>query len=184
MKSYVILQNGATAAISRVNPQPEDGLHDHDKYQMSIDSDMKGFWGVVADTGEMKRFNVPYAVGQRVAVKESWDLHVVKDKNGVFRKQYTYRSDFPDEHPKILKWRSPVTMPLSAVRTWAVVESVACVRVKEILSNAEYLYRLTNGKDGIECGQKLYKLVTRKYGYDAWDNNDYVFLTTFKIETK
>lgn len=83
-----------------------------------------------------------------------------------------------DDNPPV--WNSPATMPKSAARTRFKVVGVEVVRVQSILSNSELLYPLTGGADGIECGQILYKLITAKFGQQAWDNNHFIWY--FKIE--
>lgn len=36
-----------------IKPQPDDtGLHNHSQFPLSVDSQMKGYWGTVSETGE------------------------------------------------------------------------------------------------------------------------------------
>jgi len=198
MKSYVILNNGATAAMSRVNPQPTPSKNTDNRWDFSflhkkggtagrnhtIESLNDDFFGILN--------NAPYTVGQRVAVKESWATKLISDN-------VVYRSDYPSDTR--YRWRSPVTMPLEAVRTWAVVESRACVRVQDVTqeqakklvgegncaphrpSSTDCPKHADNSlkRDCYYCEYKMDFI--RKHGI-AWNNNEYIFLTQFKIETK
>ena len=63
-----------------IKPQPDDdGLHDHDRFPMSLESDLSGWWGTVEETGESKEFRCPYGYGgapflknDLLWVRETW----------------------------------------------------------------------------------------------------------------
>lgn len=68
-----ILDGNKTMTRRIVKPQPDDsGLHNHTAFPMSLDSDMKGWWGTTADTGESKEFPCRYGnVGDILWVREN-----------------------------------------------------------------------------------------------------------------
>lgn len=75
--------------------QPDDsGLHNHTLFPLSIDSDMKGFWGTVSETGEHKEFKPRYNVGEILYLKEpyyEWDDWDAEDG------QFSYKFDNPNK---------------------------------------------------------------------------------------
>lgn len=73
-----------------------------------------------------------------------------------------------------LPWRSPVTMPRSAIRTHLLVKDVLCVRVRDMTS--EQAQAIWPDMGNIERMQELH----RKFGSDAWVDNVFIFITTIE----
>lgn len=183
MKSHVILKD-ATAVISRVKPQPIIPKNTiRTEIEMSEERCRFIFFGENQCISPLPT-KLPYRIGQKVAVKEAYLIEDVGLGEVV-----VYKSDVPDTYPTGSdKWLSPVTMPIRYVRKWAVVESVECVRVQGL---TEEQYKATGAKqmhiDDLGCTWKTYKrgfesAFIAKYGQTAWEQNEYIFITCFKIE--
>ncbi|MDR3266242.1 MAG: hypothetical protein LBT24_01550 [Tannerella sp.] len=72
-----------------VNPQPdENGLWNDDKFPRSIDSNLTGFNGTVADTGESMEFKSRYKAGDTVFLKEPYRL--INDRAGIIEVELGY----------------------------------------------------------------------------------------------
>lgn len=171
MKNHVILKDGATAVISRVKPQPiiENGVMKFVRPdKIEVTGSLHSMVTYILDFA-------PYRIGQKVAVKEAWAEKLVLSGGGKYNTSYAYRSDYSKDTR--YGWRSPVTQPLEAVRKWAIVESVECVRVRG----------LTWEQVKSMCYASPYTFelhIISKHGKTAWEQNEYIFLTSFKIEGK
>jgi len=173
-KSYVILTPGASAVVSLVKPQPV-------RTGLLRNVQMMSYNGKQVYASELTKF-APYAIGQRVAAKEKWGevYEIVEGKR--IHVAYIYDSDKGNEQYSEYHfddYRSPVTMPLSAVRRWLVVESVECLRVKDVTNFVELG---VSGNDREEMFTNFPATIIKKHGPAAWDDNAYIFLTTFKDE--
>jgi hypothetical protein len=132
------------------------------------------------------RFKTPYRLGQEVYVKETLYQH------GEFGVTYGDNNTDWVEDEKLDNSRLPykgefghctipsIHMPECIARTRFKVVGVEAVRAQSILANSELLYPITCGAAGIECWRRLYKLVTAKFGQQAWDENHFIWY--FKIE--
>ena len=109
--------------------------------------------GIWSDVSSKRLFekHTPYAVGDTVAVKESWFPKPKSDGGGAVYKA-TDAHNFMEGMP----WKSPVTMPLWASRLSCVVTGVRCERVQEI-----------SQEDMLRCG------VTELYGLSEMVINTY-----------
>lgn len=130
---------------------------------------------------------IPYAPGQTIAVRERYGNYALDNPN-CSAAYWMYAADYPIgaktyEYPDgdddsvtcdFPIWRSPVTMPREAVRTWLLVKDVMCVRVQNMSS--EQAQAIWPGMTNIERMQELH----RKFGSDAWENNVFIFITTIE----
>lgn len=195
MKKSVILnteqvkrlqETGTVAVVELVKPQ-SDGIRESPFVKSGIET-IHGY--------EIK---APYPQGQQVYVREKWvkgcDWDGLGDmppyKFGYQGSEWVSSGDWYDGNREdgialAIPWKSAATMPKSAARLFPIVASEKVVRVKE-LSN----YQLV-----LVCGHKYGHMVNysmdftnacnewliAKFGQSAWDNNAFIFITTFKIE--
>jgi hypothetical protein len=144
----------------------------------------------------------PYGeVGDILWVREGFKYDVVQDKNGVFRDVYSYKANFPEEHPKILRWKPSIHMPKVAARIWLEVVNVRVERLQDI-SEVEAIKEgivqkywkdsrgyffiaddrsLTElGEDGeyVTAFEKLWHEIN---GKESWEANPWVWVVEFKV---
>jgi hypothetical protein len=187
-----ILDNRKTNHRIAIKPQPDDdGLWNHDKYPMSLDSDMKGWWGTVDETGESRQFKCPFGkVGDVLYVRETWRKYFHVDENGYTNYDneiIEYAADNPeilylmdgdgfqmynkDGTEKFVPWRSRTCMPKSAARIWLEITDLKVERVRDITAEGAIA-------EGIEkIDDKYYK------NYHTFHQNEYQHLYT-DIETR
>lgn len=147
-----------------IKPQPdESGLHDHDKFPMSLDSTLAGWWGTT-DEGEHRQFKCPYGKpGDILWVRETWQPFIrgiEGDGYELLIKFYADGAEYPWEHDKDyaeLGWhnRPSIHMPKSAARIWLEVVGVKVERLQDISdedAKAEGVRFTDFGKD--EYGQQ------------------------------
>jgi len=143
----------------------------------------------------------PYQPGQQVYVREAWlDFLEGGGEVGSYI-EYSYKSDNNEG-----LFFSPATMPKEAARLFPVVASVECVRCNsvhedDILNIVETMIVPSGGDDYYDYyrnylgSQKvedwpwfntpppsLKSFIISKFGQSAWDNNAFIFITTFKID--
>jgi len=120
-----------------MSEQPDaDGLHDHTRFPMSVDSDMQGFWGTSAETGTHKEFKPKYRVGERIYLKEPY--YYLGDKDGV--PQYLYRFQVGGIIGQSLQflpedfkhWSNKLFMPAKAARFFIEITGVRPERLQDI----------------------------------------------------
>jgi hypothetical protein len=142
----------------------------------------KHFWCNVVDfscTNQPETLNAPYALGQEVYVRETWNngySTITGESEGYF-----YKIN-PVHRYKNSVWHSPITMPKSAARTRFKIVGCEAVRVyyvsfdsiRSILGYDENYKNTTN-----LTGYFRHHIITR-FGQSAWDNNDYIWY--YKIE--
>jgi hypothetical protein len=117
-----------------VIPQPDDsGLHDHDKYPMSIspEYDITGFWGNVEESGETKEFKPKYKPGEKLYLKEPY--YICPDKilhkyNGAVIGLYEANGIPAKEQ----KWQNKMFMPAKYARYFIEITGVRAERLQEI----------------------------------------------------
>src|SRR6185437_700495 len=69
-----ILEGRKTQTRRIIKPQPDDeGLHDHTRFPMSLQSNQEGWWGETEATGEMREVKCPYGqIGDVLWVREGF----------------------------------------------------------------------------------------------------------------
>jgi hypothetical protein len=126
-----------------VKPQPSDnGLHDHDKYPMSIspEYDMTGFWGEVEETGEMKEFKPRYKVGETLYLKEPYDRSYIPEIGDKYDNPlmagidpkcwetiYRYEGIYAGA-----EWRNAIFMPAKYARYFIEITGIHCEQLQDI----------------------------------------------------
>jgi hypothetical protein len=116
-----------------MTPQPsDDGLHDHDKYPMSIspEYDMTGFWGEVEETGEMRKFKPRYRRGEVLYLKEPYVVAGGKHSDGIVAYKYNRNIVFPNEQNP--KWENKLFMPEKHARYFIEITDVRAERLQDI----------------------------------------------------
>lgn len=113
---------------------------------------------------DAKEFTLPYEVGERVYLREPWMNWI---------DHYVYK-DSPEAN-NVPKWMRAAHMPEAAARKFAVCTGVEAVRCQSV--NYEQLVSLNIATIGI-----LKMSIIRNHGQHAWDDNVYIFISTFKPE--
>lgn len=178
--NHVILKDGATAVITRIKERISYEANDPNRTDLDAFGVLDKYGNYIVDADEcpvtLSSF-APYRIGDKVAVKEAYLIEDVGLGEVV-----VYKSDVPDTYPTGSdKWLSPVTMPIRYARKWAIVESVECKRIQDLTNSDCFaigtvqLEYLDGNKDS---WRESYKITNSK----AWEQNEYIFLTCFKIE--
>lgn len=182
-----------TAIVTLVKPQPIPANADKTAYNFDMGNSKHFHIAQNVSIEDMNtRFSgildfAPYHTGQTIAVRERYGNYALDNPN-CSAAYWMYAADYPIgaktyEYPDgdddsvtcdFPMWRSPVTMPREAVRTWLLVKDVMCVRVQDMTS--EQAQAIWPGMTNIERMQKLH----RKFGSDAWENNVFIFITTIE----
>ena len=146
----------------------------------------------------MSPVKIPYAVGDRLWVRETWAMACELDGNDqpASEMRTCYRADGepfdrwldPDtgEWRDGIKWRSPIHMPRWASRITLTVTAVKVERVQDISRDdviaegcAEYEgYPVSGMVAGYH--QPFAQLWNTIHGPDAWDRNDWVQAISFE----
>jgi hypothetical protein len=132
-----ILEGRKTVTRRIVKPQPDDsGLWNHSQYPMSVDSDMSGWWGTVADIGEQKKFTAKCEVGDILWVRETWTTLGYNNGNKGETDAYVYKASengiVQESNSKGWRWRPSIFMPREACRLFLKVKSVKVERLHTI----------------------------------------------------
>lgn len=137
-----ILAGRKTRFSVPIKPQPDDnGLWNHTKFPMSLESTLEGWWGTVEETGEDREFS-GFWPGMLVYCREKWfpaaiNADYVLIGYGDPDNVQTLEIQVEDEGPY---WRSlererllsPATMPKEAARIILRVVGVKVERVQDI----------------------------------------------------
>lgn len=136
-------------------------------------------------------------VGDVLWLRESFRYDVIQDRNGVFNDVYCYKTDFPDEHPKILSWKPSIHMPKTACRIFLQIKSIRVERLQDI-SEKDAIAEGVQFRKVIDQGlgykvygvtfdqqtsspafsfQTLWKYIN---GFDSWDANPFVWVIEFQ----
>lgn len=189
-----ILEGRKTQTRRVVKPQPDpDGLHNHTKFPMSIDSryDLEGWCGTVDNTGETKQFRCPYG--------EEWDLLWVREAwayqtywNGLRVESLPiYKASYGPE-PTAWNWKPSIHMHKSVARIWLQIEEIKVERVQAINEensisegitfdkDSGYFYAGSHamGQSAYACFRNLWKSIN---GPDSWDANPWIWVIKFKV---
>lgn len=164
-----------TAIVTMVKPQPDENGVTFMPHAPCLDweqiykEEWKPFlWDT--EEGESIAQHAPYAKGTRIIVREAWQTWALG---------WIHRSTYGDNLPNGIKWRSPVTMPCEAARTWLTVGDTVCVMVHKVLQD---LPEWLEGNNAIEKGQAWYRFITAKFGQQFWNDNGWVFITNVKLK--
>ncbi|MCC8153091.1 MAG: hypothetical protein LIP01_02065 [Tannerellaceae bacterium] len=101
-------------------------FHNHTFFPLSIDSNLKGFWGTEEETGEDKEFKPRYNVGEKVYLKEPYIKLTNPDGSDYFG--YKYGSDDVIKY----KWQNKLFMPADAARYFIEITGVKVERLRDI----------------------------------------------------
>lgn len=148
---------------------------------------------------------LPYAVGDRLWVREAWapvnndgdrwiDYRATPRLPGSVKRAAGW-DNAPDD-PEALRWRSPIHMPRSASRFTLTVTDVRVQRLQDISaadSIAEGVecdtcramnHSACNGRGCFASLAEYRALWTRLHGPNSWDANPWVTATTFTAERR
>ena len=185
--------------------QPDDsGLHNHTLFPMSIDSDMTGFWGTVAETGESKEFKPRYKVGDVLYLKEpykKWTRGLSEGRHTSIL--YKYGEDTPcdkvgtEGSSYYTDWKNKLFMPAYAARHYIKITSVRAERLQDISnedcikegieeernwSNGTEWFTYCNGTHSFDTPREAYKaLINSIDGKDTWNNNPWVWVYDYEL---
>lgn len=138
----------------------------------------------------------PYAVGDRLYVRETWaDL---AENGGAPDDRYVYRATDPEWQTEQIGfcWRPSIHMPKLAARIWLEVMNVRIERLQDISQSDAIAEGCPPSHPSIDSVSHTfgYKDFSRSvfaqtwdacYGSGAWDNNPWVWVIEFKrIEVK
>jgi hypothetical protein len=153
-----------------VKPQPDcDGVWNHTKFPLSVDSDLEGWWGTT-DTGTDHHYSAPEK-GDILWVRETWENH-----NDFYHYKADVARDLFDDI-KNYKWRSPVFMPREAAR---ITLEVKDVRVEKLHDISERDAQAEGAeKFPLKAGfYKIWEELNGKCGY-PWQSNPWVWVYEF-----
>lgn len=205
-----ILAGRKTQTRRIIKPQPDDsGLWNHDKFPMSLDSELNGWWGTVDETGESKEFKCPFGWGGQPYLNNStlWVRETYRAiEHSGHGSKYFYKADAceTDLRDKEIKWKPSIFMPLAACRIFLKVTNVKVERVQDI-SNADAFkegiewkikfpdeypdgkyYRDYMFKDRFAAGilfeakHSFKSLWFKINGRESWENNPFVWVVEFE----
>lgn len=192
---FPLVVNGSKTQTRRIiKPQPDDsGLHNHTLFPLSIDSDLKGFWGTEEETGECKEFKPRYKVGDIVYLKEPY----IEKTDPFGNDMFLYKYDGHGESEK--RWTNKLYMPASAARYFIEITGVKVERLRDISDEdclKEGIYKLPNlepctfygishnGVDaclGVTPREAYADLINSIDGKGAWESNPFMWVYEFKI---
>lgn len=132
-------------------------------------------------------FSIPYAIGDRLWVRETWTFGADIERDDGF---VVYRADGTPKHPRG-RWRSPRFMPGWASRLTLIVADVRVQRVQDISEAdaiAEGAEPVLVPPDGGSCPhlegfRDLWDSLNAARGY-GWDENPWVVAITFTAEQR
>lgn len=126
-----ILAGRKTMTRRIVKPRPDDdGLHNHTKFPVSLQSDLEGWWGTVDDTGESREFNCRYGnPGDHLWVRETWFL-MQTDTGYDIPGRYRYKADKDYTTHEVCK--PSIHMPKEAARICLELANVKVERLHDI----------------------------------------------------
>ena len=141
-----------------------------DAYTITFDNDTGMFKAVNADGVLLGWVNPPYAKDERVYIREPYFWWI---------DHYVYK-DSP-QAGNVPRFNPSTRMPESAARKFAVCIGVEVVRCHDV-SN-EQLIAMGYTSFGIPIDVDKYKSdIITKHGQKAWDDNHYIFISSFKTE--
>jgi hypothetical protein len=132
-------------------------------------------WGALVGqdfslNADNKYFPLPFEVGERVYLREPYFWWI---------DHYVYK-DSP-EADNVPQWVGDSRMPEAAARKFAVCTGVEVVRCHDV-SNEQLIamgYTSPFAKLDVDAFNAA---ITRNHGQHAWDDNVYIFISSFKIE--
>lgn len=165
---------------------------------------VNGVWYDRAKGGDGKPLRLPYAVGDRLWVRETWAMACELDENDNPASEMLnyYRADGepfsrwldPDtgKWRDGIKWRSPIHMPRWASRITLIVTAVKVERVQDICGadtiaegvqcdTCEAMKVSACHDSGCFASRQLFRdLWSTIHGPGAWDRNDWVAAISFE----
>ncbi len=143
--------NGELVIVRVMKPQPPEGWVKEGKVDVNSFGESYCFFvDPNAEVGQhpkegqvfFKSYHAPYAIGQRLDVRETWGSRVYKVDGSVAMcaPKYVYKSRFDERFLSLVDWQSPATMPAEAGEKEVVMEGIECKRVQKI--SCEDMYRI------------------------------------------
>jgi len=119
----------------------------------------------------------PYDLNARIGVKETWSTRLISD-------DVIYRADYPKDTCYV--WRSPVTMPSSATRTWLVPKECELKRVRGLSVEDAIAFGfksyLREHDACVDLLDQVKELIISRLGQHAWDDNHFIFIYDIQKE--
>ena len=174
-----------------IKPQPDDtGLHNHSQFPLSVDSQMKGYWGTVSETGEHKQFKPRYNVGEVLYLKEPYN-----DTSSQHRILYKFDYDVKDADNKF--WINKLFMPEIDARHFIKIIAVRAERLQDISDedciregiieeriwgNHTEWFTYCNGTYSFTTPREAYKeLINSIHGKGTWEENPFVWVYDYEL---
>lgn len=194
-----ILEGRKTMTRRIIKPQPDDdGLWNDTKYPRALDSELKGWNGVVGETGESKGFRCPFGdVGDLLWVRETWMRSPNRHIQGM--DEYKYKASVSEQFIKEWPgyWKPSIFMPKEACRIRLEVTGVRVERLQSITSDdakgegvkewmkVEAFTRMKGLNYNIprpfsEYQFSFLELWCRINGIKSWEDNPWVWVIEFK----
>lgn len=185
-----VLEGRKTVTRRIITPQPDDsGLHDHTRFPLSIDSDMKGLWGTVNDTGEHKEYKLPYQVSEVVAIAQryeyiicgarfdNWEIKELQSSAGYTNKMFV-KAELMPHRIEILDVR---------VERIQNITDEDCIKegIVEIIPQYghDYWYSYPNSKQAFGSPREAFaSLIDKVDKKGTWESNPFVFRYEFKLK--
>jgi hypothetical protein len=180
-----------------VKPQLDcDGAWNHTEFPLSIDSDLKGWWGTT-DSGKDHHYSVPVK-GDVLWVRETWRVGAVGSAGNTDMATIEYKAggrqtiDITAERVPYYagkaRWRPSIFMPREAARLFLEVKDVGVERLQDIREEDAEAEGVFPGKcsgcgscSGSDCYdpvgyfQDLWDTLNAKRGY-SWESNLWVWV--------
>lgn len=172
---YLIGADKITLVVP-LRKQPPEGwkiLHDYGTETIFFETNKP------TDTATIRR---QYYLGSKVGLRETWGKLYAKPQltRIIFCYKADYHSDKDTAWLSSLRWRSPATMPSSAIRHWGTVTGNRVCQVKEFpLHKIPLVLGITSGKFGSKELQDWYLNRYRRRNVKP-NLNDYVEVATLR----
>lgn len=129
-----------------ITPQPADnGLHDHTRFPMAVNSDLQGWWGTVYETGEDRRFKPKCEPGDIIWVRENYQ------RAGWAGETLVSPAYMADGHTAC-GWKPSIHMPKDAARIWLRCTGVKVERAQDISEEDAIAEGICRKDYGRRCG--------------------------------
>lgn len=186
-----ILEGRKTMTRRIIKPQPDDdGLHDHTRFPMSLDSTLQG-WNGSTEEGESRQFNCRYGYPSDVLwVRESF-AHYQTDTG--FEIPGTYRFKTDRDITDDVKFKPSIHLPKAAARIWLEVTKLKVERLHDI-SNEDAIAEGVNHGDQpsktiggikttmvLDAKSEYFSLWSTINGEESLTENPWVWVVEFKV---
>lgn len=178
-----ILSGRKTQTRRIIKPQPDDsGLWNHDKFPMSLDSELNGWWGTVDETGESKEFNCPFGWGGSPYLNNSllWVRETCYYHKEEGRWIYKASEPLTDSITYGYKWKPSIFMPLAACRIFLKVKNVRVERLQDISEKDAEAEGVFIHSVYPSPRMEYASLWEKINGKGSWDKNPFVWVIEFE----